>query len=550
LKKKIVGIADRLLQKSVNLDGIKPEEMGVTVENNIPYFNDIIDQVVLPAEKEYLVSIKEGNAIDLKECIILLDKALSSGSQTLNYLKLRFLFIDEFQDTDDVQIEVFQKLQRAIKCRLFVVGDLKQSIYRFRGARLSAFAQLKESKLYDWDIYNLTLNYRTDCRLLDDLHLIFDYMGKQDYLPYTEKDRLTSKLIINPDENNLLKCVPCHGKDEEVFFDTLFKLIEDQRTTVINLMRNRKMSIEERIIAILVRSNWQVDQIVKEAGRRDVIIEVKSGGDLFQLPSTQDFYKLVVALQNCHNPVCLINFIESNYVDINMNYQGFYDLLEKDKLAHLTAALNMFFINRMGKSWEEIIESVYAYPVLFVLKQIFDKLEPWRQHSRVSKEQRYYMANYEYLLERMIRYTRIDTLTLSQIKNYLEINILTEQKQPAREREPLEDGIQILCTTVHKSKGLEYGTVILPYTYEDISDIRKVKIDANYSENKLSYTVLFDSKIRERNSNYNETFEVNEQISEESRILYVALTRAIRNCIWILNIDRDVKLSWGTLLEG
>ena len=75
-----------------------------------------------------------------------------------------------------------------------------------------------------------------------------------------------------------------------------------------------------------------------------------------------------------------------------------------------------------------------------------------------------------------------------------------------------------------------------------------MKLDANYSKSKLSYTVLFENKVRERNSNYNEITEKTEQIAEESRILYVALTRAIRNCVWILNIDKAVPISWGTLM--
>lgn len=108
----------------------------------------------------------------------------------------------------------------------------------------------------------------------------------------------------------------------------------------------------------------------------------------------------------------------------------------------------------------------------------------------------------------------------------------------------------MICSTVHKSKGLEYGTVILPYTFEDISDIKKVKLEANYNDNSLSYTVLFENGIRERNSNYSEDKEVDEQIAEEARILYVALTRSIRNCIWINNIDSTPQISWGSLLEG
>jgi len=77
-----------------------------------------------------------------------------------------------------------------------------------------------------------------------------------------------------------------------------------------------------------------------------------------------------------------------------------------------------------------------------------------------------------------------------------------------------------------------------------------VKLEAYYNNKRFSYTVLFDNGIREKNSNYSEDKEVHEQIAEEARILYVALTRAIRNCIWINNIDCVPDISWGTLLEG
>jgi ATP-dependent exoDNAse (exonuclease V) beta subunit len=204
----------------------------------------------------------------------------------------------------------------------------------------------------------------------------------------------------------------------------------------------------------------------------------------------------------------------------------------------------------MELTWQQVINEAYTQPILFVLKQIYDALHPWKQYSRHENDQKYYMVNYEYLMERIIKYSRIDSLTLNQIAEYLRINILTGQQQLSRKIDSDDDGIHILCTTIHKSKGLEYGTIILPYTDEDISDIRKVKLDANYSESKLAYTVLFENKVRERNSNYHESDEIDEQIYEEARILYVALTRAIRNCVWIKNLDKNPSISWGSLLEG
>ena len=164
LKKKLMCIADRLFDKSINFEHIKTSEMGVTVDNNIPYFNELLTTVVFPAEAFYLESQRSSNDVALKGSLIELGKVLSGGCETLENLHIRYLFIDEFQDTDDVQIEIFLKLQKSINadCKLFVVGDLKQSIYRFRGAKLNAFQKLQNGREKNWSHYRLNRNYRTD----------------------------------------------------------------------------------------------------------------------------------------------------------------------------------------------------------------------------------------------------------------------------------------------------------------------------------------------------------------------------------------------------
>lgn len=558
LKKKAMMIADRLLAKSVDLKQIKPSEMGVTVDNTVPYFNKLIEKVTIPAEEEYTQETHLSNDIDLKECIILLEKVLKQVPEKLDSLKLKYLFVDEFQDTDDVQIQVFQKLQKVInaECKLFVVGDLKQSIYRFRGARLSAFSQLMKDSLFEWNEYHLTINYRTDHRLLERFDYIFSLMGAQNYLPYRSGiDRLTSSVTTDVDDQDLLVGIPCHAKDEEKRYEIFLDILLKQKALVSSIMKKRAeahlspLSKEERTIAVLVRNNWQIDNLVNAGKKKGIKIDTKSGGDLFQLESTIDLYKLVLALNNSSNPVHLVNFIESNYTGMKLNYQSYHNMKDSGCVDDIKRILDDFFMVRMNMSWQQVINEAYTQPILFVLKHLYDALQPWKQYSYNSADQRYYMANYEYLMERIIKYSRVDTLTLNQIVEYLRINILTGQKQLSREIEVDEDDIQLMCTTIHKSKGLEYGTVILPYTDDDISDLKKVKLDANYSGDKLSYMVLFENKVRERNSNYDENTEVNEQIAEESRILYVALTRTIRNCVWIHNLDSNPVVSWGSLME-
>lgn len=369
LKKKIIGIADRLLQKSVNLADIKAEEMGTTIDNTLPYFNEILQNVVFPAEIEYLSAINEKNAMDLKECIILLNQVLAYGADNIVNLKLRYLFIDEFQDTDDVQIETFQKLQKYIisDCRLFVVGDLKQSIYRFRGARLSAFDQLKEYKKYEWEIFHLNINYRTDARLLDLYDSIFQKMGEDGYLPYNkDNDRLSSEKIFESDDNELLQCVPCHGKDQDVFFDCLFDILDIQTRELSEIIKREKnkgnnLSIEERTIAILVRSNWQTDNILKEAKKRSVTIR-----QLLEKPEVQDIgnKEIIKRLANASAAVPedkLKDMIYHNFIiEINNDDDEYEIQLNNIKRKRLVAFLNNETIHDYMMRSEGPIERIYS----------------------------------------------------------------------------------------------------------------------------------------------------------------------------------------------
>ena len=100
------------------------------------------------------------------------------------------------------------------------MGDLKQSIYRFRGARLSAFKQLMNDVRMVWASYSLTRNYRSDRRLLERLHEVFCRMGEQQYLPYREEaDRLFGSVETGIAEEDLFGSVPCPSR--AAFFDTV-----------------------------------------------------------------------------------------------------------------------------------------------------------------------------------------------------------------------------------------------------------------------------------------------------------------------------------------
>ena len=550
-RRMLVEFSNQLYNKSIDIKKIKEEELG-NAPGLLPFFNEIIMEVIIAAEIEYATKIQESNKIDLRETMIVLNDVVNQKDKEKTHLDYKYIFIDEFQDTDDAQIDSFLKIQQLIgkECNLFVVGDLKQSIYRFRGATISAFKRLNATP-DRWEEHTINTNYRTDARLLEVMDEIFQSMGASAWLPYVyDADHLVSSLNGGANEEELFECVPYHGKNDEQL-EVLLELLKREKSRIIELEKIRKLSKEEKTIAILVRENWQIEEIIKGCKELDEMIEIetKVGGDLYQLDSTIDFCKLLMALTNPDDPVCLVNFIESNYVDMSLWYQGLQNDEKKEQTAKLVEALDKYFMARMNKTWNGLVAYVQANPVLVVLKTIFETLQPWNKYSEDLEKQRFYKSNYELLIEKIIKSYSVDYLTLTVIAYSIQINILTKQQELARATTEDETGIKFLCTTVHKAKGLEYGTVILPFTGQAIDNLKKANTDVNYSGSKLAYSIKVDENKKDCNSNYDSQEEIGQRICEEARILYVALTRAIRNCIWMKDTDKKSNMSWSRFLE-
>lgn len=550
-RRMLIEFSNQLYNKSIDIKTIKEDALGQSPAL-MPFFNEIIVEVIIASEEEYEEKIQDSNKIDLRETMILLNEVVNQKDKDKIHLNYKYVLIDEFQDTDDAQIDSFLRIQSLIgpTCKLFVVGDLKQSIYRFRGATISAFKQLKATP-EKWEEHTINTNYRTDSRLLEIMDNIFQGMGDNSWLPYTyNADHLVSTINAGAKDDELFECVSYHGKDDEQM-EILLSLLHREKAKIMTLELERRLSKEEKTISILVRENWQVEAIIKGCRELDesIDIETKVGGDLYQLESTIDFGKLLLVLTNPDNPVYLTNFIESNYVDVELDYQGLQNCDKEKQKSILVSVLDSFFRERMGKNWNELVAFVQANPVLVVLKTIVEALQPWNQFSEDEEKRRFYKSNYELLIEKIIKAYSVDYLTLTVIANSVQINILTRHKELARSVAEDTSGVRFLCTTVHKAKGLEYGTVILPFTLQAIDNLKKANTDVNYSNGKLAYSIKVDENKKDCNSNYDPQEEIGQRVCEEARILYVALTRAIRNCIWMKDVDKKSNMSWSRFLE-
>lgn len=546
-RKLLMHFSQQLYNKSYGIKELKAENLGTFEE--WPFFNEVIMEVMIPAEKEYEEQIFSKNKIDLKESMLLLNDAVSGAFREKCGLRYKYLFIDEFQDTDDVQIDSFLKLQNVIKnVKLFVVGDLKQSIYRFRGATISAFDLIRTDES-QWEEFSLTINYRTDKRLLDKFDGIFSKMGSRGYLPFLQvRDSLSSSIDAFLPAHDLITKLEYEGDEQRM--DVLFTEIERQKDIVKYLSTHHKLTSKDMMIAILVRDNWQIHDILEEAKVRGEFIETQVGGDLYQLTPALDLYKLVLALLNPRDPVCLFNLIDSNYIGIDLDIQGLHGLDREDQVSKLIEVLNQCFIGKLNRNWEQIISDTKIQPILMLLRNIYEGCQPWFRYSDNENEQKFYKANYELVLEKIIKTYSVDYLTLNVIERSMHINIMTKQEELARNVENETDDIRVICTTVHKAKGLEYGCVIMPYMGMDIASMKKADLDVYVENDKLAYGIrIGDEPNKKYNSNYDISQEQTERVNEESRVLYVALTRAIRNVVWMKDVKSKSKISWQNLME-
>ncbi len=549
-RKLMLDVANKLYEKGCDIKTLDISAWG-DAPIEMPFLNKIIKQVVVETEKEYSKLLIDNNSVALSEYMIHLSKCIDNDAFNTNLYEFKYVFIDEFQDTDDAQIASFIAMQKKLGFNFFIVGDLKQSIYRFRGATMTAFEKMGCDN-GDWLSFTLNINYRSDKRLLCRFDKVFLYMNSINLLKYESGvDDLRGVKVNSIHDDLLIVPIPYHNSDKvnsTEYYDLFFKAIEEQRQRIASDMQTKALSKNERTIAILTRSNYQINEILKEAKKREVVIESDNNSDLYRLAPSTDLCRLTSALCNPYNPTYLYDLIHSRNVNVIFDIRSILGKTAEEKTAIFIDCLDKFYNAVMGKTWKQLIRDIQNEPVLKTLRLIYESTKPWKAFSPSDEYmQEYYRTNYELVFEELSKMNKKSYLTLDSINESLHINIMTGTEAKSRELDIDTDNVRVICLTVHKSKGLEYGTVIMPSTDEEIDKPHKNGLEVSYIDGKIGYC-LFASGEQYYNSSYESKTEIKEMMMEESRILYVAMTRAIDNFIWFFNLDAKGK-NWGEMLK-
>lgn len=537
LNKALEKALDKYSNRNIDL-AAKQDIIGAPPESFLDYlFNELpVIERNIEARCEENNKIPQGLIlVYLRRILKLIDSGVAPEIQDMN---VEYLFIDEFQDTDDVQIEIASHLKKKLGFKLCVVGDVKQSIYRFRGANDDKAFSLLNDLLGEGQCieYPLIKNYRTNAQMLAALNASFNKMTQAHFFR-----NQPLRGVMNPNVEPRIDERPVTSDDER----------KAEIISVINEFSNQSKPGEN--MCILVRSNRDVLAI------RDICIEnqlyqvnTEVGGKLYNQDSTLDLYKLSYALMNPQSAEALFNLYSTAYVDS-----------ELDKSSLIGDASHEFFEANLPKSlenWKEYVSGIRTEPVLKVLMNIIYDVKPWSiyatKHS--ADEQRFeevadeYRHNLEKLLEKISTDKNGAYLSITSLVKWLSIMITTSQEEEERKA-----GVQhqIDCLTVHKAKGKEYNVVFLPFTDAKVrvehfggtvsSNNFGYKYDFIVSENGFGYSITTSEGRIIRNNYYSSHLAQDDdaQSHEEARILYVALTRLKERLVYINDATKPYNRS-------
>lgn len=502
------------------------------------------------------------DAIAVGDIVRELQNIMAYGEKmSLKHMTLKYLFVDEFQDSDNAQIRSMTMLKDVLGLKLFVVGDVKQSIYRFRGAVETSFEQLIKNlnASEPLAVYSLIRNYRTHADVLNQLNDKFEIWDKLGLL--NENDRLEPQ-VIGDGKINVHKLIGkssvIYNELKNVLTETIADCIEYSRT-------NSLMERDEQKVTVLTRANFQLEYIRKLCEAENIPCYIRQEGSFYSSPAVLDFYAMVKAFLFYKNPKHLFEYIQSSYIPFEVDFQKLqsYDSGSDEQYNWLVGMLDY-------EQWDKYLKEFRFRPVLAVLRDIADNSSPEKIYAEYRAEQldmskenaerqkaidmKQYSSNLEKLFH-IIRGSFSGSMaSLYNIYEFLRLKISTDKI----EDEPdVSETVSCECVhgmTVHKAKGLEFDTVIIPFTDYDFLRQRQLTVVIDEAEypHKCGWRY---KELKSSNVYSNEYFsycyekECENIRREEARLLYVALTRTIRRLEYF-DIECAGENTWSRMLRS
>ena len=401
--------------------------------------------------------------------------------------QFRYVHIDEFQDVDGVQADLIRLLcgfeKGEIECppRLFIVGDPQQSIYRFRGADVDQFAQMRQAiERRDGLSLNLTRCFRSQARLVGFFNHAFSQvfvppegLPEERQIPYIP---LTTVRPADPSAPAVeflflptdLKVGQARAMEADTLARRLRQMIDDREQVIGERQADgteKRREIRPGDIALLFRAMTDVQIYEKALRDYSIPFYTVAGSGFFEKQEVMDVLNALRLLSRPHDRLALVSVLRSPWVGCSdgtlywiaaegawedLRSEAFRQRIGPEEAARLDGFLSWFEDLRRQRDRLSIADLLTD-----LLHRTF-----YRTALTVQPDGRQALANLRKLLD-LAR--QLDSLPGSTLHDFV-AHFEERQEYTSREAESaleVEEGDTVKLMSVHKAKGLEWPVVVV-----------------------------------------------------------------------------------------
>ncbi len=478
--------------------------------------------------------------------------------------EVQAVLVDEFQDTNPRQNRIVEALA-GVGGRLFVVGDDRQSIYRFRRADVTVFREMQSrAGRPDYLVRHLNNTYRAHESLLNTTgNLLADAMGTEEragqsfYVPFRP---LNAHFKKEPDHISEPHVELIVGAGEDA---------EEARPVAARALAKRLLTLREEgqiqrwdEVALLFRAStgysWYEDAF-EDAGIPFVTV---AGRGFYDRPEIRDLLNILSSLADPVDDLAMAGLLRSPA--FGLSDSALYHLRHHagGKFSYWSALLedlsyleepDQTCANRVVSILNDLIPRVDRESVADLIKRLVDAVD--YRAILAMEDQRGSSGRLWRNLDKLIADAQVSGLV--SVRDFLEYLIAIDDAGVREGEAPAEAQGAVSLMTIHKSKGLEYPVVVLA----DASRARKHSTAPVYLLPETGFSIkLKPTTLLYRLSN--EWDELQED-AESGRLLYVAMTRAMHKLIvsghitqgmrefpgWLKSFSRTLDLNLDELLD-
>ena len=539
-----------------------------------------IEKLINKFSHNYQKVKKEKNIIDFNDIEHFALKILIEKDEFGNYVpteiaekyqeKFEEIAIDEYQDSNEIQEYILNTISRGNN--IFMVGDVKQSIYKFRQSRPELF--IEKYNTYKENKIQLYANFRSRDNILNLTNTIFENIMSKNFgnIEYDESEYLNLGLEYPEDKTkNILGEVPElniidlnsieEDEEEELNIENTVLEAKFVANRIQELMNSNYYVFDKKVgyrklqlkdIVILLRKTTNIASIYeKEILSLGYPVFSDIGTNYFESMEIQIIINLLKIIDNPDNDIALVSILRSPIWEFTDNELLEIKMMKRNEsfyksLVANTESENLELREKVIKFLQDIKDFSEKEEYLKLDELIWYIYEKTGFYTYVSlmKNGNIKVANLKMLFEKAKDYEQGSFKGLYNFIKFIDKVTKTGSDMGAPKLiGENEDVIRIM--SIHKSKGLEFPVVFLSGTGNQFNmmDLNekillhpKIGIGPKYInyERKIQYNTLAKEAIKIQTKK--------EVLEEEMRLLYVALTRS-REKLIITGINKNVEKS-------